>query len=217
MKPDDSPETAARVTLGGEHQSWAERFALGLFIAVPFIAFVVAVAAATADGPATGPERRRSLLARWGRLLEAGVRIYLYPAPAVLHSKHFSIDDDVAVIGSSNMDMRSFALNYEISLMMLGREVVSAMRETVASTRRSDEMSLAMNAKCCRSRCVRPATPRIPCLSRLSTISASTCSGPSSSSTRRFRRISVPSTPSTPGAIPRPRRWSMTASDARPA
>lgn len=40
---DDSPETAARVTLGGEHQSWAERFALGLFIAVPFIAFVVAV------------------------------------------------------------------------------------------------------------------------------------------------------------------------------
>lgn len=40
---DDSSETAARVTLGGEHQSWAERFALGLFIAVPFIAFVVAV------------------------------------------------------------------------------------------------------------------------------------------------------------------------------
>ncbi|MET1038647.1 MAG: phospholipase D-like domain-containing protein, partial [Aeromicrobium sp.] len=43
-------------------------------------------------------------------LLEAGVRIQLYPAPWVLHSKHFSIDDDVAVIGSSNMDMRSFAL-----------------------------------------------------------------------------------------------------------
>jgi len=62
-------------------------------------------------------------------LLEAGVRIHLYPAPAVLHSKHFSIDDDVAVIGSSNMDLRSFALNYEISLMMLGEEVVTRIRE----------------------------------------------------------------------------------------
>ena len=62
-------------------------------------------------------------------LLEAGVKIYLYPAPLILHSKHFTIDDDVAVLGSSNMDMRSFALNYEISLMLLGREVVAAMRE----------------------------------------------------------------------------------------
>ena len=54
--------------------------------------------------------------------------IYLYPAPFVLHGKHFTVDDDVAVIGSSNMDMRSFALNYEVSLMLLGREVVARMR-----------------------------------------------------------------------------------------
>ena len=26
-------------------------------------------------------------------LLDAGVRIYLYPAPCVLHSKHFTVDD----------------------------------------------------------------------------------------------------------------------------
>ena len=62
-------------------------------------------------------------------LLEAGVRIYLYPAPFVLHSKHFTVDDDVAVLGSSNMDMRSFALNYEVSLMLLGAEVVHRMRK----------------------------------------------------------------------------------------
>ncbi|MFN8194427.1 MAG: cardiolipin synthase [Nocardioidaceae bacterium] len=62
-------------------------------------------------------------------LLEAGVRIHLYPKPFVLHAKHFTADDDVAVIGSSNMDMRSFALNYEISLMMVGGAVVTAMRE----------------------------------------------------------------------------------------
>ncbi|WP_416952917.1 cardiolipin synthase [Nocardioides sp. T5] len=62
-------------------------------------------------------------------LLEAGVRIHLYPAPAVLHSKHFSIDDDVAVIGSSNMDMRSFALNHEVSMMLTGADVVARFRK----------------------------------------------------------------------------------------
>jgi cardiolipin synthase len=61
-------------------------------------------------------------------LLRAGVRIWQYPAPAILHSKHFTIDDDVAVIGSSNMDQRSFALNYEISLMLLGTAIVQRMR-----------------------------------------------------------------------------------------
>ena len=50
-------------------------------------------------------------------LLEAGVQICLYPAPYILHSKHFSIDDDVAVIGSSNMDIRSFNLDFEVSVM----------------------------------------------------------------------------------------------------
>lgn len=68
-------------------------------------------------------------------LLEAGVRIHLYPAPAVLHSKHFTIDDDVAVIGSSNMDLRSFSLNYEISLMLVGGPVVARVREVEDSYR----------------------------------------------------------------------------------
>jgi cardiolipin synthase len=62
-------------------------------------------------------------------LLESGVRIHLYPAPYVLHSKHFTVDDDVAVLGSSNMDMRSFALNYEVSLMVLGPDIVRRMRK----------------------------------------------------------------------------------------
>lgn len=61
-------------------------------------------------------------------LLEAGVRIFLYPAPFILHSKHFSIDDDIAVIGSSNMDIRSFSLNMEVSLLVRGESFVAAMR-----------------------------------------------------------------------------------------
>ena len=50
-------------------------------------------------------------------LLNAGVRIYLYPQPTVLHAKFFTVDDVAGVIGSSNMDYRSFGLDYEISLM----------------------------------------------------------------------------------------------------
>ncbi|WP_157155124.1 cardiolipin synthase [Diaminobutyricimonas sp. LJ205] len=62
-------------------------------------------------------------------LLRAGVKIWLYKSPTVLHGKHFTIDDEVAVVGSSNMDMRSFTLNLEISVMVRGREFVERMRE----------------------------------------------------------------------------------------
>ena len=65
----------------------------------------------------------------YGDLLDAGVRIFRYPAPFVLHAKHLSIDDDIAVIGSSNMDIRSFSLNLEVSLLVRGRVFVQRMRE----------------------------------------------------------------------------------------
>jgi cardiolipin synthase len=55
-------------------------------------------------------------------LLRAGVRIWRYPAPSILHAKHLTIDDEVSVIGSSNMDMRSFDLNMELSLLVSGRD-----------------------------------------------------------------------------------------------
>ena len=61
-------------------------------------------------------------------LLTAGIAIYLYRAPAVLHSKHFTVDEDIAVIGSSNMDIRSFSLNSEVSMLVHSREFVDRMR-----------------------------------------------------------------------------------------
>jgi cardiolipin synthase A/B len=39
-----------------------------------------------------------------------------------------TIDHEVAVLGSSNMDMRSFSLNMEVSVMLLGAEIVNNMR-----------------------------------------------------------------------------------------
>lgn len=61
-------------------------------------------------------------------LLRAGVWIHLYLAPYILHAKHFTIDDEVAVIGSSNMDMRSFGLNLEVTMMTYGESGTTAMR-----------------------------------------------------------------------------------------
>ena len=76
-------------------------------------------------------------------LLRAGVKIWLYKAPYILHSKHFTIDDDVAVIGSSNMDIRSFELNMEVSLLVRGASFVHEMRAVEDGYRRdSRELTL---------------------------------------------------------------------------
>ncbi|AWB96250.1 cardiolipin synthase [Agromyces badenianii] len=76
-------------------------------------------------------------------LLRAGVKIYMYKAPYILHSKHFTIDDDVAVIGSSNMDIRSFELNMEVSLLVRGASFVREMRAVEDGYRRdSHELTL---------------------------------------------------------------------------
>ena len=60
-------------------------------------------------------------------LLEAGVKIWLYKAPTILHAKHVTIDDSVTVIGSSNMDIRSFLLQMECSLMIGGTDFMEKM------------------------------------------------------------------------------------------
>lgn len=62
-------------------------------------------------------------------LLESGIKIYLYKKPTLLHSKHITIDDDIAVIGSSNMDIRSFELNLECVLVAYDKQVVSDLKK----------------------------------------------------------------------------------------
>jgi cardiolipin synthase A/B len=77
-------------------------------------------------------------------MLEAGARIYQYPKPTVLHAKHFTVDDMVGIIGSSNMDYRSFGLDYEITLMSTGHQFVADLQK-VADEYRSvcRELTLA--------------------------------------------------------------------------
>ncbi len=65
-------------------------------------------------------------------LLKAGVRIFMYRPPYILHSKHFTIDDHVAVVGSSNMDQRSFNLNMEVSMVVYGESFVRELDQVIA-------------------------------------------------------------------------------------
>jgi cardiolipin synthase len=76
-------------------------------------------------------------------LLEAGVRIYRYPAPGILHAKHMSVDEQVTVLGSSNMDIRSFQLNLELTLMVCSRTFTDHMSAVEDQYRRiSQELTL---------------------------------------------------------------------------
>ncbi|MFM7037629.1 MAG: cardiolipin synthase, partial [Planctomycetaceae bacterium] len=50
-------------------------------------------------------------------LLACGVEIQLFRRH-FLHAKHITIDDSISVIGSCNMDIRSFMLNAEVSLLI---------------------------------------------------------------------------------------------------
>lgn len=68
-------------------------------------------------------------------LLRAGVKIYAYAAPTILHAKHLTIDDDVSVIGSSNMDIRSLSLHMEMMMLVHGKDFCDQMREVEDSYR----------------------------------------------------------------------------------
>lgn len=76
-------------------------------------------------------------------LLKAGVRIFLYRAPTILHAKTMSVDGELAVIGSSNFDMRSFSLDLEISVMIRGESFLERLRAVEDDYRaNSSELSL---------------------------------------------------------------------------
>jgi len=76
-------------------------------------------------------------------LLKAGVRIYQYQSPVLLHSKFITIDDDIAAIGSSNMDIRSFQLNLEITLVCYNKDVVADLQEIATDyLRRSQSLQV---------------------------------------------------------------------------
>jgi cardiolipin synthase A/B len=58
-----------------------------------------------------------------GELLDFGVKVYTYDKNSFLHCKTIVIDDLLCSIGTANMDIRSFALNFEINAFMYSNDI----------------------------------------------------------------------------------------------
>ena len=64
----------------------------------------------------------------WGQLMQHGVKIYQY-SPGFLHAKSVMVDREVALVGSTNMDYRTFHLHYECAALMYNCSAVEELLE----------------------------------------------------------------------------------------
>ena len=94
---------------------------------VPDAALDVAIRSAARRGVRVRmilPERNDSLVVAassegfYYSLLSAGVELYLFRA-GLLHSKTITVDNAFSMVGSANMDRRSFEINYEMNMLIL--------------------------------------------------------------------------------------------------
>ena len=63
----------------------------------------------------------------YGDLLAAGVRIFEFQG-GLLHTKSVTLDGEITLIGSANMDRRSFDLNYENNILLYDSAMTTEMR-----------------------------------------------------------------------------------------
>ena len=63
-----------------------------------------------------------------GSILNAGVNVYQY-TKGFIHSKTLVIDDEIAIIGSANLDLRSFEQNFEVSAFIYDEKHSKSLKE----------------------------------------------------------------------------------------
>ena len=66
-------------------------------------------------------------------MIQTGIQIYEYEGGVSYHGKSVTIDDDLAIVGSFNMDMRSAYLDTEIMLVVHSREVTAQLNDYMDS------------------------------------------------------------------------------------
>jgi len=77
-------------------------------------------------------------------MVRSGVRVYRY-LPSMLHAKTLLVDDDIAIVGSANADMRSFRLNFELGALIHDRGfAIELEKKFRADILESREMTRAM-------------------------------------------------------------------------
>ena len=65
-------------------------------------------------------------------LLAAGVRLQLFQ-PGLLHAKIMTVDGRMAMVGSANLDRRSFELNYEVNMALFDEALIARIDARQAS------------------------------------------------------------------------------------
>ena len=63
----------------------------------------------------------------YDELLEGGVEVWEFH-PGLLHSKTLTIDRDLALVSTANLDRRSFELNFEVSTFVYDSDFASRLR-----------------------------------------------------------------------------------------
>ncbi len=96
---------------------------LALSMAVDRGAKVELVVPARSDHPLVSAASRFYFQA----LMDTGVVIHRY-RNGMLHAKTATIDDSFALLGSANIDIRSFHLNFEINVLLYGPQITSTLR-----------------------------------------------------------------------------------------
>ncbi|WP_282068969.1 cardiolipin synthase [Olleya namhaensis] len=101
-----------------------------------------------------------SFLVKWNvrayfeDLLEAGVKIYLYP-DGFLHSKVIISDDALTSIGTANLDIRSFEQNYEVNTLIYDSKItIDLKQDFLKDCNKSSQMNYKQHLK-------RPKTDRL--------------------------------------------------------
>ncbi len=119
----------------------ARRVVLTAPYVVPSPAFLAAMCTAAKRGVAVElivdrasnkPLVQLAQASYYDEMLAAGVRILEHEG-SFLHAKHMSIDDDTVLIGSSNLDIRSFALNAEVSVLIRDAAVAADLHAIQAT------------------------------------------------------------------------------------
>jgi len=63
-----------------------------------------------------------------GEMLNAGVKVYLY-RNGFMHAKTIVVDEEIASVGTANMDVRSFKLNFEVNAFLYDEEVAGKLAD----------------------------------------------------------------------------------------
>jgi cardiolipin synthase len=136
--PDQAESTLAQIVFAAVSSAQTS-----IRIATPYFAPDVAVRMALAHACYRGvrvslllPTRSDSRLSLWAarsfyrELLAVGVEVHEYDA-GVLHSKIVTVDDRWCMVGSANMDVRSFRLNFEVTALIYDPAVAAGLGRSI--------------------------------------------------------------------------------------